>query len=406
MWFYILNARWLGAGVMLTLASSFGQTFFISLFAGEIKETYGLSDGDWGLIYTVATLSSAAMLIYAGKFADEIRVGRLAAMIIAAYAAIAVGMALNDNPVVLALLIFGLRFCGQGMISHLGITATARWFRAHRARAVAIAGFGYALGEAVLPRLVAELMPVIGWRAVWGGVALVLLIAYLPLITWLARNERAPQGAAQDGQSPGLHMRQWSRREVLRHWVFWALCPGVFAPSFIGTVIFFQMVHISDDMGWPVTTMAAAYPVYACVNICAALIAGALADRFGPEKLLPIYLLPMGFGIACIGPIDGVWSWFVALAFIGASTGIANAMWGGLWPTLYGTRHLGAVKSMASSIMVIGSAIGPGVTGVLIDIGVPFAGQSQYMMAAAVATSVLHLGVVWRLSGEMPARAL
>ncbi|HEY5719853.1 MAG TPA: MFS transporter, partial [Gammaproteobacteria bacterium] len=45
--FFRDNARWLMAGFTLTLCSSFGQTFFISLFAGEIKAVYGLSDGGW-----------------------------------------------------------------------------------------------------------------------------------------------------------------------------------------------------------------------------------------------------------------------------------------------------------------------------------------------------------------------
>ncbi len=38
--FYRDNARWLMAGLMLTLCSSFGQTFFISLFAGQIKSAH------------------------------------------------------------------------------------------------------------------------------------------------------------------------------------------------------------------------------------------------------------------------------------------------------------------------------------------------------------------------------
>src|SRR6056297_2918334 len=46
------NAPWLAAGFLLTFASSFGQTFFISVFAGEIRATYGLSHGDWGAIYS------------------------------------------------------------------------------------------------------------------------------------------------------------------------------------------------------------------------------------------------------------------------------------------------------------------------------------------------------------------
>ena len=44
------NIQWLAAGILLTFLSSFGQTFFISIFAGEIRSTFGLSHGQWGLI--------------------------------------------------------------------------------------------------------------------------------------------------------------------------------------------------------------------------------------------------------------------------------------------------------------------------------------------------------------------
>ncbi|MEM1366200.1 MAG: MFS transporter, partial [Pseudomonadota bacterium] len=39
------NARWLAGGFLLTVLSGFGQTFFISLWAPEIKATFGLTDG-------------------------------------------------------------------------------------------------------------------------------------------------------------------------------------------------------------------------------------------------------------------------------------------------------------------------------------------------------------------------
>ena len=49
------NSRWLAAGMLLTFLSSFGQTFFISIFAGDIRDTFGLSHGAWGGIYALGT---------------------------------------------------------------------------------------------------------------------------------------------------------------------------------------------------------------------------------------------------------------------------------------------------------------------------------------------------------------
>jgi MFS family permease len=397
--FYRANAGWLGVGALLTLASSFGQTFFIAIFAGRIMAEYGLSDGEWGAIYTGATLCSAAALLHAGQFADRMRVAPLAAMILVAFAVVAVGMALSRHPVLLVVLIFGLRFCGQGMISHVGITAMARWFRAHRGRAVAIAGLGYAVGEALLPRLAALAEPLIGWRHVWLAVALVLLAVFLPLIAWLSRQERHPTGMAESEQSPGRDGRHWTRAEALRHWVFWAIIPAVFAGSFIGTVIFFQMVHIGAVMGWDPVEMTAAYPLYAATTIVMSLVAGWLVDRFGPDRLLPALLVPVAAGVALIGPFAGIWAWFGALALAGMTAGMAHALWGALWAELFGTRHIGAIKAVASAFMVVGSAVGPGVTGLAIDLGIGFPRQSLWMAAGALAIAALHLTVVTRLAG-------
>ena len=395
--FYRDNARWLGVGLMLTLVSSFGQTYFISIFADNIMAEYGLSDGDWGGIYTVATLSSAACLLWAGRFADQIRVSRLAVMILGVFAAVAVGMSLNESPVLLVFLIFGLRFCGQGMISHLGITAMGRWFRAHRGRAVAIAGLGYSIGEAALPRIATALEPVIGWRSVWLIVAVVLIAAFAPLIAWMAKDERSPQGMTEAEQSPGRDGRHWTRKDMLGHWMFWGLAPGIVAASFIGTVIFFQVAHIGHVMGWSKAAMTTAYPVYAVTTIVVSLIAGSMADRVGPDRLLPVFLLPMGIGIAFVGPFEGIWAWWVALGLTGISTGIAHAMWGALLPELYGTKHLGAVKAIATAFMVVGSAIGPGITGLVIDLGIDFPGQTMAMLIATVLLSALHFAVISRL---------
>ena len=141
--FLIENRRWLGTGLLLAFASSFGQTWFISLFAGEIRAEYGLSDGQWGALYTVATLSSAALLLSRGSLADTMALSRLAPLVALVFAGAAAAMALGSAVWQLGIAVFLLRFCGQGMFSHIAITAMGRWFVAARGRAVAISGLGY-----------------------------------------------------------------------------------------------------------------------------------------------------------------------------------------------------------------------------------------------------------------------
>lgn len=126
------NVRWLGAGLLLTFASAFGQTWFISLFAVFIKERHGLTDGSWGSLYTAATLASAALMFWRGGMADSVPLSRLAPGVALVFAAAALGMAWAPSVLVLGVVLFLLRFCGQGMFSHIAMTAMGRWFDAKR----------------------------------------------------------------------------------------------------------------------------------------------------------------------------------------------------------------------------------------------------------------------------------
>ncbi|MCH9825026.1 MAG: MFS transporter, partial [Alphaproteobacteria bacterium] len=80
--FLRLNVRWLAAGALLMFMSSFGQTFFISIFAGEIRAEFGLSHGEWGGIYALGTLASAIVMVWSGGLTDRFRVRTLGPVVL------------------------------------------------------------------------------------------------------------------------------------------------------------------------------------------------------------------------------------------------------------------------------------------------------------------------------------
>jgi MFS family permease len=398
--FLAQNRRWLATGLLLAFGSSFGQTWFISLFAGEIRAEYGLSDGDWGLIYTVATLGSAALLLGRGSWADTVRLSRLAPMIAGAFAGAAALMAVGQSLWTLGIAVFLLRFCGQGMFSHIKMTAMARWFVATRGRAMALTNLGYPLGEVLLPLPAVLMLAAIGWRASWGVVAAVIVLVVLPLLVWLLAQDRAPQGSAEAAGAPGLGGRHWQRSEVLRHWLFWALVPLLLTPGFIGTVIFFHQVHVSEVKGWSLAAMAPGYPAYAAATVTTAFATGWACDRFGPARMLPIMVVPMALGIWLIGAAETPLGWIAALGITGVTQGMAGTTWGTLMPAVYGTNHLGSVRAMATALMVVSTALGPGITGLAIDWGVPFPQQGIFMAIWCVALSAAMVPVVRRILAE------
>lgn len=161
------NARWLAGGLLLTFFSSFGQTFFISLSAGDIRREYALSHGAFGTVYMIATLASALTLPRLGQIVDRYSVRQVTLFVVPMLAAAAVMMALSHHIAVLLVTIYLLRLFGQGMMVHNAYTAAARWFSAQRGRALSTIILGHNAGDAVMPICFVAITAAVGWRNAW-----------------------------------------------------------------------------------------------------------------------------------------------------------------------------------------------------------------------------------------------
>jgi MFS family permease len=401
------NARWLAAGFLLSFASSLGQTFYIALFAADLRAEIGLTHGGFGGLYTAATLASAAVMVWLGRFADTIPVHRLAGLVLAALAATALAMSVVHSAVTLLVVLFALRLFGQGMPGHVATTAMARWYRAERGRALAVTGLGRAAGGVVLPGSVVLAVALVGWRGSWIIAAAVTALVILP---WcVLALSRAPAvsdttGGPAFADGPGAPARDWTRVEVARDPLFYALLLGVVAPPFILTGIFFHAAHIMEVKHLSMTDYAAAFPMYAMGSVVVALCAGWAIDRWGAVRLVTFYLMPLAAGLVILSWAEApVWlSVFMGLA--GASDGTSATLVSALWAELYGTKHLGAIRSLALAAVVASTAIAPGVMGYLVDAGVAI--ELQILAAGLHVIAVVALFSALRAgTGRLRARA-
>ena len=381
------NARFLAAGAILSFLSSFGQTYFIAIFSAEIMSTYGLSDGAWGGLYTVSTTASALVMLWAGALTDRFRVGRLIWVVLPALALTALSMALNPWTGSLFLIVFCLRLFGQGMTMQLAVTAMARWFTARRGLALSISALGFAVGQAGLPVVVAVLLNVMDWRLVWVGAGVVTL-AFLPVLRGLLTKERTPQSLAKSATSTGMGGCHWTRGEVLRSPIFWLLLPMLLGPPAWGTALFFQQVHIAEVKGWPLVDYLALIPLLTVVGVATTVASGQFIDRFGTAPLARLYLIPFALTFLIVGVAETLPVAALGLAIFGIGSGIQATLPAAFWSEYFGTAHIGAIKALSTSIMVFGSAIGPGITGALIDLGYDFPDQmlgiAGYFLVASV----------------------
>lgn len=389
------NARWLAAGALLAFLSSFGQTFFISVFAGRIRADYGLSDGEWGLIYTGATMTSAVVMLWAGGLVDRFRMRGLGTLVLGGLALVCVAMAFNSSVWALPAVILGLRFFGQGMAPHAAMVAMARWFVASRGRALAVAALGFALGEALLPLISVALMRVMDWRLIWLGAALVLALG-IPLMRLLLHEERTPQSMSAEAPAPGLGGRHWTRGEALHQGLFWAVIPAMVAHPVFVSAFFFQQVHLAGVKGWDHLALVTLFPLFPAASVAASFGFGWAIDRFGAARLMGVYPLALACGFGVLSVSDGLGGAALAVTLMGVTSGGQGTLPNAYWAEVYGTRHIGAIKSVVTAFVVLGSAIGPGLTGVLIDRGIAFPAQMIWIAAVVVAACVLCLVAVER----------
>jgi len=399
------NIRWIAGGFTLTYFSSFGQTYFISASIAEWQSAFGLSHGEIGRLYMFATLASALCLPFLGRLVDFVPAHKMIAFVMPVLAAATLMAGYAPSVLVLVTAIFLLRLFGQGMMTHMALTATGRWFAVERGRAISLVVLGHQGGEATIPLIFATIAIAYGYQAGWLVGAAALLLIGLPFAFWAYQQPREPHSRDPGLAKPLRQVRSWTRREVTRDPVFWVLLTGVLAPSFIGTTIFYHQNYMTALHDWPPQLFAISLLVLSLTTISCALITGALVDRFGTPAILPYSLLPLSFSCFALAFSGPPGSLFVVMILLGISYGISATLFGSLWPEIYGTAYLGSIRAVTISAGVFATAAGPGLTGTLIDRGIELPTQMIYLggycllSAAALSIAAVVLKRRTRRSG-------
>jgi MFS family permease len=279
------------------------------------------------------------------------------------------------------------------MSSHIAAVAMSRWFVANRGKALSVTNLGFSIGEACYPILVVSLLVFFTWQSVWVLAAGVAVLA-IPALLWLLAEERSPQSNASEGQSLGMGGRHWSRNQALGHPLFWFMIPALLGQSAFNTAFFFLQVHFAEIKGWEHLQLVAMFPVYTAVSIGAMILSGILLDKLDTARLIPYFQLPMIAAFLIFAYGQSLVTALVGFIFLGLSAGANATLPNAFWAEFYGTKNLGSIKAAAAAVMVLGSAIGPAVTGILLDYNLAldaqyvavsvFFGFSSVMMWAGV----------------------
>ena len=369
--------------------SNYGQTFFIALYSAEIRTAFDLSNAGFGALYSAMTLLSAGVMVYSGRLIDEWSLSRFTVFVLLGLAAGCVVMGLANHIVWLAVALFMLRHFGQALSSHTGMTAIGRAYDANRGQAVSLIQLGYAGFEGFFPLMAVAMIAWLGWQQSWSVYAIILVLIAVPLQLTLSRT--GPQAVIDEAEQGD--MPQADRRAVLRDKRFYMVLPLYIASPFLLTGMFFHQVQLADARGWDLAVLAAAFSLYAGLKIVTSLVTGPMVDRYSARRILPTMAIPLLLGLWLIllpdNIVGAVTTPFVYMGLLGVHLGMAGPVSGGLWPELFGTKNLGAIRSMTSPIMVASTAASPILFGVLLDANISFEQLAGISMVYVVAAAML-----------------
>lgn len=354
-------------GFGAAMLSGAGQTYFIGLFGDALRGALGLSETALGLLFGLSTLASGALMFWIGAVADRLQLKYAVALAAACLGLGAAVMAAATGPVLLLLAFFLLRLGGQGLCGHLAVVAVARHVEVRRGRALSITVFGFIVGEAIWPQVLAAALGVLDWRTLWLLVAVAVVTLGLPALYALAAPLPAPP-IRQSGAPAPLR-----RRSLMGSVRFVAPLGIVLVPPFLVTAVFFHQSSVAALKGWDPRAMAPAFAVFALAQALANWLSGRAVDRIGALALMRVQLWPIALAMLAVALLPasaGPWALF---ALLGAGLGANGVIAGALWPDLFGTTQLGLVRGVYASMMIAATALAPPLAGYALTSATPLA---------------------------------
>jgi len=374
------NRREVLFGGGLTFISSFGQTFLISLYVPEILKTFGISNGGFGSIYAFATVIASVAMLSLGHTIDHKPVKKVTAITLIGLIVSLILLGLSHFSIaILIISLIGLRLTGQGLMSHISLTVMSRHYVETRGKALSTASLGYAVGEAVFPIIISSLILWYNYEVAAFASAGFLFLYLIRL--YFIKLDHFDRKKGEESKPTSRAILGEYKKVILTN-NFWIIMPLSFFLGFTITAIFFYQYVFVEAKGWSISLYAAFFTAYAITRFIFAVVGGLWVDRFTAKKVFRLFLIPISLGLIPFALMKSIIGALFFLICAGITTGIAGTVKTAVLAETFGTKKLGTVRSLFSMFMVLSTALGPLVIGLLLDGGFSF--QMIMLWIAAV----------------------
>jgi MFS transporter, OFA family, oxalate/formate antiporter len=385
-WFVLLAGT---LGMMMTIP---GQTTGVSIFLDHLIADLGLTRSGVSTLYLIGTLTGSLVLPFVGRFVDQ-RGPRAAVIVVAAAFALAcVWMGLVQDAIMLLIGFTLIRALGQGSLSLVSVHVIAIWFVRRRGVAIGLAGVGMALATATFPTAIEALIEATDWRVAYAILGGVVAVTILPIGALVFRSHPERYGVTVDGgraagaaADPPVE-RTYTADQARGTLTFWLFVVGLFMGSMLSTGLVFHHYSILAEGGLDRLDAAMAFVYFGLASASANLATGVLLSRVAPRHLLAVSLLALAAVLVFAAYLEGPAAVLPYGLLLGFRTGMVASLQGNVFAHYFGRRHLGSVKGAVTTLMVVGSALGPLVLGLGYD---AFGDYRLVLLASAVPVAIL-----------------
>ncbi len=256
----------------------------------SMKETFGLSDIQYGAIESTRSAANAALLVPAGVVADILRrqwvIATAGGLVGLGVAYVVLGLAPNYGIVLLATILVGtsMALWHPSALSVLSYRLASR-----RGLALSLHGMGGNIGNAVGPAMFGIIIGAIAWQTASWMLAMPLIL--LALLMWIIM--RKVPGV--EGDEAGAKRYFSSIIGLLKNKVMLILVVsnGLRAMGTVSVFAFFSL-YCSKDLGFSSAKVGFYYMLMMASGIASQPFLGYLSDRFGRRVVIIPSMMLLG----------------------------------------------------------------------------------------------------------------
>lgn len=285
-------------------------------------------------------------------------------------------------------------------------TAVVRWFERNRAKALSLSGMGFAIGGVMVPGIV-WLMEHVGWRET-AALSAVVFFAFSWFLAGELEGGPTDHGLHVDGLDPsarddsakaeGLTEVHFTAKEAMRTRAFWMISLGHMSALFVvGAVLAHLSLYLTSEQDYSLqraSFIAAALPLLQLVGM---FIGGWLGDRINKRLIASVAMIGHSLGLLLLAYADAAWMIWTFVILHGLAWGARGPLMQALRADYFGSTSFGSIMGVSSLIVMMGTALGPLVAGILAD------ETGSYRIGFTIIAAFTFVGMIFFVLATPPA---